>query len=61
MVKHFHLILVIAFAFSGAFLHAETKAVVDTYKKQEKELSSKQFRQKQWSGEQKSDLTQKTF
>ena len=63
MCKYFRLILAITVVFGPvncALVNGET-SVVESYKKQEKELSQKRFEQKEWSGGQKSGLTGKTF
>ena len=63
MFRFFYLILFIFVTFGLIHcpdLNGET-SVVDSYKKQEKELSRKRFKEKEWSGRQKSDLTQQTF
>ena len=65
MLKRIHLILAIIVTFGPAgsvcvFLNGET-SVVESYKKQERELSQKRFKQKKWSGEKESNLTRQTF
>jgi hypothetical protein len=63
MFKRVHFILAITVVFglvNCVLLNAES-SVVETYKKQEKQLSKKRFEQKKWSGGQQSDLTQKAF
>lgn len=63
MFRYIHLIWVITVGFSSfhySLLNGET-SVVESYKKQEKELSGKRFEGKEWSGEQQTDLTGKTF
>ena len=61
MFKYIHFILrtaVVLSLFYATHLQGET-AVVETYKKQETELSGKRFGQKKWSGKEPSDLTRK--
>jgi hypothetical protein len=56
----FTLFIVLLSVTTSACLRGEI-SVVDTYEKQEKNLSQKRFEQKFWSGNQKSDLMQKSF
>lgn len=61
MPKHIYSIVIIALVFGSikcTFLYGET-SVVESFGKKEKELSRKQFKQKDWSGEQQSNLKQK--
>ena len=63
MTKHFSSVIVIALLASllgSIHLHGEG-AVIESYKKQERKLSQKRFKQKKWTGKQHSGLTQKAF
>jgi hypothetical protein len=63
MNRFAYYILTLFFVFSlvaHTQLSGET-SVVDSYKKQEKELSRKRFEHKEWSKEKKTDLTDKSF
>ena len=63
MFKYIHLILVTTVLLSPVncvFLNGET-SVVESYEKQEKELSRKRFKRKEWSAGEQSDLTKKTL
>lgn len=52
--------IALAFVMTGSWLIGETSAV-DAYSQQETGLSQKRFKQKSWTGGQKSDLLQKSF
>ena len=52
--------IALAFVMTVACLRGEISAV-DAYNKQEENLSQQRFEQKSWSGNQKSDLMQKSF
>lgn len=53
--------VVIFSLFGHAQLNSQTKAAVESYKKQEKVLSQKRFKREKWSGGNRSSLTQKTI
>lgn len=67
MPGRLHFILTVAAAISfltGRCLEGETsevKQVVESYQRQEQELSQKRFKQEKWSGGQQSDLNGKTI
>lgn len=67
MPRRLHFILAVAAAlniFTGRCLQGETsevKQVVESYQRQERELSQKRFKQEKWSGNQRSDLDGKTI
>lgn len=63
MYRRFHPIpaVVTALCFVTCTLLQGQTSAVDSYKEQEKELSGKRFKQKEWSSGQRSDLTEKAF